>query len=712
MEESTVVRLLSEAVRAGETRDYRKSVELLTALLAEEDAPPEALLFLGRAYHALGEIGKSLLAFRAYLRSGGDTAAGAFFLGRSYLTAGRYGEASQSLRRSLEADPDRAPAWALLGAAQLKLRRTKVAVDCLERAVKLAPEDTRVFRGYLNALFVRSCRLLARGDADMARQMLTFAIDNGLDGAAPRLWRARACRELGRFGEALADCETAVAFSPDDGSLRWLRASLLLASGRGREALQEFEALRGRYPDLPGLPQDERSLGRLRASVAFREERWKEAAAESLALLRATPDDASLRAMAAESFRNLGQLEKSMNHWERAVEADPKAAEFRLGLAATLFELGDYEGARGQAERALRLGADPSEVEYYTVLSSVKAGGDAASLLPRLQALIRRRGADPHVMFALGECLFRTGRPDLAAGWFEKVLYLVPGHELSLLYRISIAESLGDADSLGPSYAAYLEAYPDNGKIRREYIDLLMGDRKWEEAAGVIEQDISYGDAGDRSRRLLALAWRNAGHFRDAAVIYRELLRASPENAEYLLALAWCLERDGKGDYALALLERAPAGAKRGAGPWIVLGLLYERRGLKEKAVDALRAATDREPGHPRAWKDLGLLYRRMGLAEFSAACLARARGLGAEVSEEELSAARPAAPAARKAKAPSSAPAAHSLKGELPKPGRSPLAGNDARQAESGNGARGPAHRGGQAARKNGKEKPEKRQA
>ena len=237
MPEQEARELLDAAIKAGEKRDYRKAAELLTLLLARSDSMPEAFLFLGRARHALGEQGPAIEAFRRYLREGGDQAAGLFFLGRSYLACSRHAEAARCLRKSVEADAGKAPAWAFLGAALLKLHRTKGAVDCLERAIALAPQDKRIYRGYLNALYARGVRLLSRGDADMARQLLGFAIDNGLEGTAIRLWRAKALRETGRVPEAIADCEAALAASPGDPSIRWLRAGLLLAAGRQAEAL-------------------------------------------------------------------------------------------------------------------------------------------------------------------------------------------------------------------------------------------------------------------------------------------------------------------------------------------------------------------------------------------------------------------------------------------------------------------------------------------
>ncbi len=626
MAEKEAPQLLEAAIKAGKGRDYRKAAELLTLLLSRTDSCPEAFLFLGRAHFALGEQGRAIEAFRRFLREGGEPAAGYFFLGRSYLACGRPGEAVRCLRRSAEADPSKAPTWAFLGASLLKQRRTKVAVACLEKAIALAPQDKRIYRGYLNALYARGVRLLAHGDADMARQVLGFAIANGLDGAAIRLWRAKALRESGRIPEAMVDCEAALASAPGDPSIRWVRAGLLLASGRQAEALHEFEALRAQYPDLPALPSDDRSFARLRASVAFREGRYKETVSDCMILLRADPKDAALRSIAAESLRALGEFERSRDHWLRAIEAAPEESGFRLGLALALFDLGDHAASLKAAERARKLGAEPAEVDYYTALCRSRLGEDPDRLIPLLQSLLRSRVGDPRLMFALGEALYRSGRPDLASGWFEKVLGLAPDHELSLLYRISVAESLDDGVTRGVAYAAYLEAYPDNSKLRREYVSLLVDLGDWAGAATQLELGLPYGEMGERSRRLLAVSYRNAGRYREAAVAYRDLLREEPSSGELLVGLAWCLDREGQAEYALALLEKAPKAAKAHADPWILQAALYSKADKIEAAVKALRTAIDFDRKNERAWRNLCALYRKQGLTELAANCEEEAR--------------------------------------------------------------------------------------
>lgn len=639
-------RLLEEAIRAGTDRDYRRAVGLLTSLLAEGgghgesakgDVGVQALLYLGRSHQALGESGRAVEAFRLYLRAGGAPAIGWFFLGRAWLAAGIHREAAQAFRKSAEADPDRAQTWALLGAACLKLKRSRVAVECLERAIALAPLDKRIYRGYLNALFVRAARLVSRGDDELARQMLGFLLENGFEGPATRLWRAKALRNLGRTAEALVDCEAALAASPGDESIRWLRAGLLIAAGKGAEGLAEMRLLRGEEGFGNAAPGDPGGIARLRVSLAFGKNRWREAAEEALALLKtrsAAPpggkEAAGLHAIIAESLRALGQAERAKAHGERAVSADPGSPELRIGLALSLFDLGDYQQALAQTEVARSLGADAAETEYIAVLALARSDSDPEALIPRLHDLIRGRarregGADPRLYLALGECLYRSGRPDLASTWFGRVLELIPDHELSLLYRISIAESLGDFEGRLSAAAAYLEAYPDNDRIRHELVGHLVGGERWSEAAAVLEKGLAFGDPGEGARRLLARAWRESGRFREAAILYRDLLRASPEDGELLLALCLCLDRDGKADYALALLEAAPDEARRRAAPWIVMGVLHARKGSTEKAVDALRKATEIEPGAARAWRELSALYERGGLREFAASARERA---------------------------------------------------------------------------------------
>lgn len=585
----------------------------------------EVFLYLGRSHHALGELGRAIEAFRAYLRAGGDEAKGRFFLGRAFLAGGVHAEAVKALRRSVEADPSRAGAWALLGAAELKLKKSGAAVAHLEKAVNLAPEDPRVYRGYLNALFVRGIRDLLHGETELAAQTFAFVISNGLDTTAARLWHARSLRELGRYADALAECEAAALNAPSgDSSLAWLRAGILLDMGRRQEALELASSLGAPVQGQDSGQAGPRSMDLLRAGTAFREGDWKAAVAASASALRNSPElppraKAGLHAMAAESLRMSGNASRAREEAERAVAADPKAPDLRLALALALFDLGNPREALEAVEAARHLGGSRDECDRIQALCLSRIGSDDDRVLKLLQESLHKdslagKTPDWRHLFAIGECLYRGGRPDLALGWFDKTLELDDGHELALLYRISVAESLENEELRDNASRDYLVRFPDNVTIRREYAEFLASEERWSDVAALLEEGLPWAASSAAYRRMLARAWRETGRWSDAAVLYRDLLLDDPDDSELLMALCLCLHNDGRSAFAWALLDKAPEKALRRAGPWVVKGLLSEKLGKSEAALDSFKRAADIEPGIERPWRELARIYEEKGL--------------------------------------------------------------------------------------------------
>ncbi len=606
--------MFDKAREAGARRDYREAETLLTRIAAETDALPEALLYLGRARHALGDHERAIAAFSSYLEGSPDDGDGWFFLGRSYLAMDRLREAASCLRGALERGRDRPETWAALGLTELRRRRSGKSVTAFERALSLAPDDKRVFRAYLNALAVHAMRTLARGDGKEAAAMLGFVIDNGLDGLSQRLHRARALKAQGRYDEALVDLKAAIALEPGDPSLLLQAAALRFAIGDTQGAMEDIRRSGVSVPTRDGAPWSAEAIERYRVVLALKEGDPKAALAAALDRIRAGETDAAIRAVAAQANLELGRHERAAEHYRRAIEADPGAPDLRLGLALALWELGDYDKARSAARAAQARGARREDALYVEVLCDVRLGADPVTTLPKAQSLLRARPGDPRVMMALGECLYKTGRPDLADAWFGDVLRVTEDHELALLYRISVAESLGrEAEALA-RYADYLAAYPDNAAIRRDYVNALVAARDWPSAVGAIEEGAAYGARGYEP--ILAAAYRNAGRYREAATLYRGLLRAEPKNPELLMALAYCLDKAGSKALAADLLERGAAYIAKQAEPYLALGVLRAREGASEKAVAAFLKASELAPADPRPLRNLARLYDKAGVHE------------------------------------------------------------------------------------------------
>ena len=606
---------MKKSFEAGSRRDYAEAEALLTRIVAETDTLPEAWLFLGRARHALGIHDRALSALRTYVALRPDDPSGWFFAGRTYLSIGRIKEAAAFLRSAIAKGRSRADAWTLLGFCELRLRRSGKAVTSLEKALELAPEDTRIFRAYLNTLHVHGIRTMNQGNAREAASIFGFVIANGLDGPAQRLYRARALRTDGRIQEAIKELEAAMLSAPEDIGLRLQLAALLFAAGDAASGMAIIKRFGNALPQSPGAPWNADTIDRFRALIALREGNPQAALDAALDRIRAGDADAAIRAVAAQANLELGRHSRAVEHYRRAVEADPVSPDLRVGLSHALLEAGDYPGARAAAKAASARGASADETRYVETLCEVKTGSEPTLLLPKVQALLHKHPGDPHLLLAYAECLYKTGRPDLADSWFSDVIGIWAHHELSMLYRISVAESLhNDADAIA-RYAEYLGWYPDNASIRKDYINLLTRTRSWAHAADAIEEGLAYG-ALHGSDQLLALCYRNANRYHEAAGLYRKILRKAPRDVDALLGLAYSLIKSGAKAIAIELLERGAAFIGKQAEPYLVLGVLHARQGVSEKAVAAFLKASELAPADPRPLRNLARLYNKAGVSE------------------------------------------------------------------------------------------------
>ena len=174
MEQEKYDGLLGKAIRAGEKRDYRKAVKLLNLIVGETDKYPQALLYLGRSYHALGEHERAVTILKHFINRQPDTGAGYFFLARSYLSLQQYRFAIHYFKKAGKKDGYNPQIDSFLGIAYLRMRRPEQAVAYLSRAVEAVPENGPIYTAYLNALAVQGVRCFHNGDLDMAEQIFRF----------------------------------------------------------------------------------------------------------------------------------------------------------------------------------------------------------------------------------------------------------------------------------------------------------------------------------------------------------------------------------------------------------------------------------------------------------------------------------------------------------------------------------------------------------
>ncbi|GHT67223.1 hypothetical protein FACS1894110_12320 [Spirochaetia bacterium] len=634
--------LLEDAIRAGGRRDYREAAHILTELLSGPDAPPEAYLFLGRSLHALKDYSRALAAFNDYIRLKPRSAQGYFFTGRTYLALGMPGKAVPLLKKALDLSPNNVPVMAMLGIAALKSRHSAQAADMLQQAVEIAAEQElpqteqqRIYHAYINALFIRGIRLCRTENYELGSQMLRFVMDNdpgSRDITLIALELGRACRKLGRLGEALEHYTQALSYAPQDIRIRWYRASILMALGNTAEALQEIEQIRSVDPGLPNLPWNRDTVDFFMIRSFLETGEWRRAVDACRDWIKARSgdgqghhdawhqNDAMVHTMYAEALRNLKDYQSALNHLDLAIKMRGDEIQIQYERLLVAWESENWKVLNKTLGRLSVLGGDKNVIKRFTILYRINTGTEDQKLLSLLQDAVRTLGPEPELMYALGERYLKVGLIPEALGWFRKTRQVQEDHERAWLGEIAGLEALSETEQsaaeLRAAYDRYVQRWPDNFSLRRDRALYLIHTFEYEEAVKELETLLTWEPSNPSLRRVLAYGYRKTARYREAAVFLKSLLKEKPRDIELLLEYSGCLERAGAAVYAAAVLEKAMPLFTAQAEIPLALGLLHYRGKKLERAFDCLREAASRNTKDPRPWQWMAVIARNNGEAE------------------------------------------------------------------------------------------------
>ena len=643
--------IYNSAIEAGQNRDYHSAVKLLTHVVSQTDGFPQALLYLGRSYHALGQFDKAVQVLEFYLKIAPGSEPGHFFLGRTYLALNYPERAIEKLGYVVRINPKFSAALGLLGFAYLKMRKSALAVKYLEKALELDPDNERLFTAYLNALLVKALRLSARKQYEEAESIFLFILKNRNDNILAHIHLARIYRELGNSRGALSHYEQVSRLSPNDPVVPLLKAVIHLQSGDTHSALKELEAtpydpasiLSGQgtgVSDNPlitlGADVDPSLLERFFAFSLFRDGRHHESIDFCRRLLRKDYRDADVHGIMAESLMRLNEYEKARNHYLRSVEYSQDVLEYRYGLTLAMWELRDLEGVKKQVNRIRRMQPEDQTARYFAILCQAENNETPRETITELQNMIRRMGPDVNLMSALGRQYLINAMPELSEGWFKRSLDMDEKHRDSYLALIRAYMEMEKKDAAREVYGNYFRVFPRDWSVRREYIRLLISLKDFENASEELFALLSKVPHNRGIKKSLARCYTKMKRFQEAAILYKDLLRDDVDSISLLRSLTYCMGRMDNSASAIELLEGALK--YHGERPEILmpLGVLYSRKADYEKAKTIFRQLTALGPKNWKVYHNLAMLYRRTGQEIFAKKFFDTARRYREETKEKK----------------------------------------------------------------------------
>ena len=277
------------------------------------------------------------------------------------------------------------------------------------------------------------------GDAQRALALLEPALARCPGSAAGWRTASVAYYRLGRFNDAFAAVNRALALDRDDPQAPCNRAAALSALGRHEDAEQTLRRAIERFPLVPvvhhaladllaargrredaarvavlaaGLVPGEVSGPAMAGRMLLQAGRLEQAERELRIGLERLPGDPHLRALLIDVIARSGRQAEAMAMARQPAADVPQDPHARARLGNLLAQAGDLAEAETHLRAAVSM--DPAIPGFRNGLSQVlmRTGRDAEAI-DLLRALVAAGSADPHVHNRLGILLGRQG--DLAA---------------------------------------------------------------------------------------------------------------------------------------------------------------------------------------------------------------------------------------------------------------------------------------------------------
>jgi predicted O-linked N-acetylglucosamine transferase (SPINDLY family) len=308
--------------------------------------------------------------------------------------------------------------------------RLAEAHGAYQQALALEPDNPEAL--HLAGVLARDA-----GRSDVAAQLIAAAIGRNGQRAEFHNNLGNALRDLGRWDEAFASFDRALAITPDHAPILVNYAAALETSiGRMPDNLDRARALAERAVRLaPDFADAHFTLG----TILLRHADRPAALAAFTAALRLAPGFADAHYNAGNQLLELGEGEAAIAAFTRAIDLKPNFLQARCNLATALI-------GQGQAARAITLMTEtlaqwPHDSSAHCILgNALFAGGQLAAAVGAYEQACRLDPMSREANFNLANAAQESGDTPRALALYWRVIAGAPGFGdgwkgLGLAYR-------------------------------------------------------------------------------------------------------------------------------------------------------------------------------------------------------------------------------------------------------------------------------------
>ena len=494
---------------------------------------------------------------------------------------GRFDDSDHGFTATLAHTPDHV--GAMLGRIRIAIARLRLdeAASLVDEAAKRAP--TTPDSWYLSGEIARR-----RGDDAAAISAYGKALANTANHVPARIARASLLVESGRLREAMADLDAVRVIAPSDPQSALLRSLISAMSGRTTEASSE--------------------LGRLASTIDRRSKTQRN-------------DGPSRNLLVGVVNHARGTTDQSLNGLRRYLLHAPQHVGARILIGKNLAERGDFAGAIATLRPALAFA--PGDPALLGLLGGFHMrAGRLREAVPLLRAAIER---DPgsrmlarlHVLSRLAAGGFTATQAEL-----DDLLGVIGPIRGGALIGLMQIGGLAHADALDTA-RAIAERLPGSPFVQNLAGIVRLRQGEGERARQHFEQARALSSGYLPALFNLAAVATRSGNIDLARVRYGQVLTSLPDDATPMIRLSALAERAGDPESAVGWLIRAHELNKQHISVALGLGDLYLRTG---RHGDALSLVTSVGGGRGRSSRLLEAVARTHVAAGDTALAIRRYR--------------------------------------------------------------------------------------
>jgi tetratricopeptide (TPR) repeat protein len=318
---------------------------------------------------------------------------------------------------------------------------------------------------------------------------------------------------------------------------------------------------------------------------------------EYQAFLKRHPDVADVRSNLGAAYVRLGQLDKAIEQYRRALAlgnaSDATAVRFNLGLA--YYKAARLAEAAGALARVLK--ASPEHKSALLLLANCHlAMGEHAKVIALLSPHTEKQSGDPAFSYLLGTALLRDGQLERGQALVDVVLR--NGDSAEARFMLGTAHLVrGDPAAAAPEFRRALELNPELPSVNAALGKSLQEMSRSDEAAEHFRRELRVNPNDFDSNLLLGMYVQKSEQRPEAALAYYErALRIRPGSANARFQIGLVYLETGRGDEALAMIEGVVKDVPDFLEGHATLTRIYYRQGRREDAerhraiADELRA--------------------------------------------------------------------------------------------------------------------------